>query len=292
MRSNVGQDVDQSFIRITRPGPDGRFSMPALTPGRYGLSARMMPGRAGGEGLSPTDASLWADQDVVVDGQELPEITLRLQPGMTVSGRVVFDGTAAQPDVSRVFIALSSSRESSALLPGAAAQSDGTFSLAGVPPGQYRLQVTGPGNASKWTLRSANSKAQNVVDKLFEVRPAENVEGIVLAFTDRQTEVFGTLVDSANRPAAEYFVMMFSADRTLWTPRSRAVRAPVRADSTGKFTIAGLPAGDYYICALPDFEPSTLSDPSFLEQLVAGSIKISLADGEKRKQDLRLAVAR
>jgi hypothetical protein len=135
-------------------------------------------------------------------------------------------------------------------------------------------------------------KAQNVVDKPFEVRPAENVEGIVLTFTDRQTEVFGTLLDSANRPAAEYFVMMFSADRTLWTPRSRAVRAPVRADSTGQFTIAGLPAGDYYICALPDFDQSTLNDPSFLEQLVSGSIKISLADGEKRKQDMRLAGGR
>jgi hypothetical protein len=170
---------------------------------------------------------------------------------------------------------------------------DGTFSVAGVPPGQYRLEVTGPGGTtSKWTLQSARAKSQNVIDKPFEVRPNENAEGIVVTFTDRPTEVSGTLFDSANRPAAEYFVMMFSADRTLWTPRSRVVRAPVRADSTGKFTIAGLPAGDYYICALPDFEPSVLNDPSFLEQLVPGSIKILLAEGEKRRQDLRLAVAR
>jgi hypothetical protein len=151
------------------------------------------------------------------------------------------------------------------------------------------LEVSGLGATSKWTLQSASSNTQNVIDKPFEVRPSENVEGLVLTFTDRPTEVSGTLIDSANRPAAEYFVMMFSADRSLWTPRSRAVRAPVRADSTGKFTIAGLPAGDYYICALPDFEQSTLYDPSFLEQLVPGSIKISLGEGEKRKQDLRLA---
>jgi hypothetical protein len=290
---NVTQEGEMSLTRITRPGPDGRFSMPALTPGRYGLSARLTAGRAGGEGLSPAEAALWADQDVVVDGQDLPEVRLQLQPGMTVSGRVVFDGTTPQSDVSRVFIGLSSSRETPSSIPGVTPGADGTFSVAGVPPGQYRLEVTGPGGTtSKWTLQSARAKSQNVIDKPFEVRPNENAEGIVVTFTDRPTEVSGTLFDSANRPAAEYFVMMFSADRTLWTPRSRVVRAPVRADSTGKFTIAGLPAGDYYICALPDFEPSVLNDPSFLEQLVPGSIMILLAEGEKRKQDLRLAVAR
>jgi hypothetical protein len=285
---NVGQEGDLSLLRIMRPGPDGRFSMPALMPGRYGLSARLVAGR-GGESLSSTDAALLADQEVLVDGQELPEITLRLQPGMTVSGRVVFEGTSPQPDASRVFITLSSSRETPASIPGVAPGSDGRFSLAGVPPGQFRLEVSTSGSASKWTLRAATSKTQNVIDKPFEVRPNENVDGLVLTFTDRQTEVTGTLVDSANRPAAEYFVMMFSADRTLWTPRSRFVRAPVRADSAGAFTIAGLPAGDYYICALPDFEPGALNDPTFLEQLVPGSIKLSLAEGERRKQDMKLA---
>jgi hypothetical protein len=289
IRANVAQEGDLSVLRITRPGPDGRFSMPAVTPGRYGLSARLAVGRGGGAGLSPAEAALWADQEVVVDGQELPEIRLQLQPGMTVSGRVVLEGTTTPPDVSRLFIALAPSRETPASIPGVAPGANGTFSVAGVPPGQYRLEVIGPGPTSKWTLQSATLKAQNVIDKPFEVRPNESVEGLVLTFTDRQTEVSGTLVDSANRPAAEYFVMMFSADRSLWTPRSRGVRAPVRADSTGTFTIAGLPAGDYYICALPDFEQSSLYDPSFLEQLVPASIKLSLAEGEKRKQDLKLA---
>jgi len=286
---NATPDGEMSVTRITRPGADGRFSMPALTPGRYGLSARLFAGRGGGDGLSPAEAALWADQEVLVDGQELPEVRLQLQPGMTVSGRVVLSGTTPPLDFSRLFIGLSSSRETPSSIPGVAPGADGTFSLLGVPPGQYRLEVSGLGATSKWTLQSASSNTQNVIDKPFEVRPNENVEGLVLTFTDRPTEVSGTLIDSANRPAAEYFVMMFSADRSLWTPRSRAVRAPVRADSTGKFTIAGLPAGDYYICALPDFEQSTLYDPSFLEQLVPGSIKISLGEGEKRKQDLRLA---
>jgi hypothetical protein len=52
--------------------------------------------------------------------------------------------------------------------------------------------------------------------------------------------------------------------------------------------MAGLPSGDYLLCALTEYEPAQLNDPAFLEQLVPASVRITLADGEKRTQDLRI----
>jgi hypothetical protein len=49
-----------------------------------------------------------------------------------------------------------------------------------------------------------------------------------------------------------------------------------------------LPAGDYYVCALTDLDPSDLYDPAFLDQLAPVSFKITLADGEKKVQNLKL----
>ena len=43
------------------------------------------------------------------------------------------------------------------------------------------------------------------------------------------------------------------------------------------------------MCAVTDLEPGDLYDPVFLEQLIPGSFKISLAEAEKKVQDLKLA---
>jgi hypothetical protein len=83
---------------------------------------------------------------------------------------------------------------------------------------------------------------------------------------------------------------MFPVDKTLWYQRSRRLRQPVRTGTDGRYRFANVPAGDYYLAALTDFEPADVSDPAFLDQ-IAGSaaIKISVGEGEKKVQDLKLA---
>ena len=52
--------------------------------------------------------------------------------------------------------------------------------------------------------------------------------------------------------------------------------------------MSGLPAGEYYVAAVTELEPGDLADPAFLEQLAAAAFKITLADGEKKQQDVKL----
>jgi hypothetical protein len=78
-------------------------------------------------------------------------------------------------------------------------------------------------------------------------------------------------------------------DRAQWFASSRHLRAPVRAASDGRFTFTGLPAGAYYLAAVNDFEPNGWFSPEFLDQLIASAIKITVADGEKKVQDLRIS---
>ena len=70
--------------------------------------------------------------------------------------------------------------------------------------------------------------------------------------------------------------------------RDHGVRPAVAAASDGKFKLAGLPPGEYYMAAVTEFEYPDLSDPSFLEQFTAGAFKITLAEGEKKVQDIRM----
>ena len=49
----------------------------------------------------------WATADVTIDGQDVSGLVLALQPGMTLSGQVVFEGSAAPPeDLSEVRVSL------------------------------------------------------------------------------------------------------------------------------------------------------------------------------------------
>jgi hypothetical protein len=43
------------------------------------------------------------------------------------------------------------------------------------------------------------------------------------------------------------------------------------------------------MAAVTDLLPADLTDPSFLDQLVATSFTLTIADGENKTQDLRIA---
>lgn len=64
-----------------------------------------------------------------------------------------------------------------------------------------------------------------------------------------------------------------------------------RTASNVTFTVTGLPAGESFACAVPSVDRTEEYDPAFLDQLVPGSFKLTIQDGEKKTQDLKLGGA-
>ena len=95
------------------------------------------------------------------------------------------------------------------------------------------------------------------------------------------------MFDGAGRVTPNFPIVVFATDRAYWTLGSRRVQT-ARPASDGKFKVTGLPAGEYYVCAVTAVDRTEVYDPAFLEPLVAVSFKITIADGEKKTQDLRL----
>ena len=144
------------------------------------------------------------------------------------------------------------------------------------------------GVVESWTLKSAVANGRETLDSGLEVKPNENVADAVLTFTDRPTELSGTLQDATGRPASEYFIVLYPSDRAFWTAPSRRI-AQTRPASDGRFTIRGLPPGEYLLAAVTDAEPGEWMDPSFLTRLVPASIRVSLLEGQRKTQDIRIA---
>jgi hypothetical protein len=137
-------------------------------------------------------------------------------------------------------------------------------------------------------LRSAVVNGVETIDDGITIAPGESISNTLLRFTDRTSAIEGTLQDPGGRPAPDYFVIVFAAQETGWAPPSRRI-AMTRPATDGTFSVTGLPAGDYLIAAVTDVDQGEWMDPSFLKTIVPASLKLSIAEGETKRQDIRLA---
>jgi hypothetical protein len=81
-------------------------------------------------------------------------------------------------------------------------------------------------------------------------------------------------------------VILFPADRTLWTSGSRRIRASQSAVD-GTFQFRRLPAGEYYVAAVDDAVEGEWYDPVVLDRLaVSTAIKTTIAEGERKTIDV------
>jgi hypothetical protein len=301
---------------VTGSGPDGQFSFDDVPPGRYRLHAQTGPasrvivedtpagakvvmefmseareGPAGAGPFGPPPSSSetrWASADVTLTGGAAPPVALVLQPGVTVSGRVAFDGTGETPaDLSSFRVTLTAADPADPGLSTSLTQvaADGRFTIAGVAPGAYRVTLLSP---TAWRPKSFIVAGRDALDFLLTVDANQPVTDGTLTLTTRASSLSGSLVDASGRPATAYTIVLFADDPTYWTPGSRRIQA-TRPSTTGRFTLSNLPAGGYRLVAVDDLDEGQWSDPAVLQQLAGAALPLTLGDGEHRTQDVRVA---
>jgi hypothetical protein len=257
-----------------------------VTPGRYTLTATTS---SSGRSAATPARTFWAVADVDVNGVDV-DLQLELQPGMTVSGHVIFSGASPPPANLSVLRFVLAPQNAGANLSGSPSGGDvdaaGKFAFAGVISGRYRPTyiVTNSAAMGPWGLQSVTARQRELLDTPLEVRPGDDVE-LVATFTDRPAQLTGKLETAAGTPATDYFIILFSTDKSAWRPASRRVRM-VRPATDGRFA-ATLPAGDYWIAALTDVRTNEWFDAAFLAQLPA-NVKVTLVDGQTTTQDLKI----
>ena len=281
-----------SLPSFNGPTADGSFTATNVTPGRYSLVARTLPEFQGG----PIQ---FASQELTVDGADIGGIALVLRQAISVSGRLVFESETqkppASPETIRVaFVQTRTPVEMDGMIflpaslgpaPAVTVRTDGTFTIAAVLPGTYTLTAAKPG----WWLRSAMINGRDVLDIPLEVNESsQDIADAVLIYTDKRSELSGTLTTASGQPASEFVVIVYPAERAMWRPGARRVRS-LRPASDGAFSTADLPPGEYLIAAITDADPGEWQQPSFLAQLVPASVKVTIAEGQKVRQDLRIA---
>ena len=147
-----------------RVGADGNFVSAGLPPGDYTITVRVT-GAAAGRGVPTASASaLFGTATVPLNGVDVTT-TVTLQTGVTVSGRLVFEGDSIKPpsDLTKMRVSLTPMRSRTPTLgvPAATVDATGAFTFSGVTPGRYRIMVPLTGG---WVLQSAIAQSRDMAD--------------------------------------------------------------------------------------------------------------------------------
>ena len=280
-----------------RAQADGTFAISNVPPGRYVAIAR-----SGGRGGEPRTGM----QSIGVSGQNIDGVTLTLQPGVMLTGNITVEssGTPAPEDYS-VFRIEAPDVSPSPLGGGGRGggpfgggpgtgrvDKNGSFRVDNLLPGAHYLRVSGGGvqgqGQTPWTVKAINIGGQDIADSAVELKPGQNVENVTVVLTDRTTEISGSVRDARNAGAAAINVIAFSTEPAHWRPQSRRIQA-ARTDQSGAYRFRNLPPGDYFVIATDDVEQGEWFDPAFLESARAGSQRLSLSEGDRKVQDLRVS---
>ena len=267
-----------------RTSADGHFDLANVAPGSYVLSAHATlpqpPGSA-----APLDA-LAASTDVDVAGEDVGDVALVLGNAITVSGAFRYEGDGPPPNLTLFRVGLAPVQQTTLTITSGSATTapDGTFKLSAVTPGRYRLTVGLPSPTAVWSLRAATGQRLDPLDIPIDLR--QSISDIVITVSDRVSELKGR-VDSAAGGSTDYSIILFSTDRAYWMPSSRRIQS-ARTASDGAYTFRNVPPGQYHLAAVDDVEPGEWFDASFLQRLLAGAMTITIEQGEKKVQDIRV----
>jgi hypothetical protein len=256
---------------------DGRFSIAAVPPGRYTLRARGQNARDPQFGTTP----------LAVTGGDITDLVVVLSPSGSITGSITLQNTqsASPPDLTQ-FRIMTLDDDFAGIGPNGSARVDRAagFTLDGVAPGGHLLRAQTP---QGWVLKSVIVDGRESIDTPFELKPGQKLAGVSVLFTDKLTEIDGTVTDPQGQPVTEGTVLAFPADATLWRPQARQIMT-TRPDQNGTFQMRGLPAGQYYLAVVDPAEQGEWFDPVFLEQHRAGAERLLLGDGDVKTQDFKI----
>jgi hypothetical protein len=275
-------DPASRFAGVTRTahvttGPDGRFALSDIVPGPYVMTAYdMLPAAA--------EDHLGTSSDLDVPPEGVTGLTVALREALTVSGLLKYEGASPGPDLSSLQVQLFSDEPGHMTRVGGGPTTgvDGRFKLRMVLPGRYRVVINLPGPPMRWRLSSATILGQEALDGAADIR--QDVTDALITLTDQLSTLSGTLESTG--VAADYTLILFASDPGYWRPLSRRILTS-RVAGDGTYSFANVPPGEYRLAPVDDVEPGDWFDPSFLQRIEPTAIRVTIAEGEKKTQDLR-----
>jgi Carboxypeptidase regulatory-like domain len=238
------------------------------------------------------EPTFWALVPISVGEADVAGVDVVFRAGARLGGRLEFDGAAPKPAADRlptlaVQVESADGRTTSSnqfTLARGVVDATGQFKTYQLPPGRYLVRGFGP--LPEWTFKGASLGGRDITDAPLDLG-GEDIGDIVVTFTDKPTELSGAVRDSQG-PDGSATVLVFPAQAGQWVDYGQTPRRlrSARAGSDGSYHIPNLPPGDYFVTAIHSSVPADWQDVKYLQKLSAIATRVTIADGEKKSQDV------
>lgn len=261
------------FFKNQMPVEDaqGNFEIRGVAPGSYTIAAMWWE-----EGKSYA-----ARQPLDVGNADAQAISLVIAPGTDLSSRLVIEGKA---DISLTDLQVNLWPEDATVMGGVGAKvkPDGTFLLQNVADDTYRIFV---GNVPPdYYLKAATLGPENVLEKGLSIRRGQDLR-LELVVSSAGGRIEGQVLTEEQLPATGCIVSLIPE------PRYRSRTALFKSSTTdqfGRFTLRGIPPGEYKLFAWDDIEPDAYLDPDFLRPYEDKGKSVHVDAGGRVTIELRL----
>lgn len=251
-------------LNVTQFSAGGKKLLPH-TPGMLMVKWTMAPAPS-----APDDVGLtmwrsevidreWAALPIDVGADDVTGLRIALRPTVSVSGEIVWDGKPGpRPQVSIEPAAgdppMYPTRPSVFPLPPS------LFSVAGLRAGEYVIRPSAPGA----TVVRIVANGQDVTSRTIDTTSGD-ISGVVVTMTMKATTISGSVRD-VTEPARPTSVVAFPIEKRQW---SRYGLTPLSIKVVSflgqRYTLTGLPPGEYFVVAVDAASGGEWRDPAWLE---------------------------
>jgi len=287
-RTSNGRNYDAATgtfdLRDVPPGPQFIYAEMA-DPGVPPLPrvAPVFPtgggGGGGGGGMSRDRIIASVMFPVNVGDSDIDGLAIFLSPPPLIQGRLTVDGSLASEVTGNLRVQLWPSVDGVIYLnppgpPPVMVQPDGSFTIDGASPGEYRVAVGG-GDPNIY-IKDARFGSGDALNMPIKVSVAET-SILSLAVSAKSAQLDGTIVDASMQPVP--------AVRAVLIPNQHRDRAElyrnVPTDAFGHFQMQGIPPGDYKVFAWQSLDPYAYFDPVVLQRYESQGQPVHLLEASR-----------
>ena len=259
--------------------PDSHYSSAANDQGEFEIR-HVPPGEYVAYAIFGADAGpqYVGRSEVSVGNVDVNGVNISPSPGIDIRGRVRIE-TPPQFDFTHLSVGLRGVDDTQGQAV-AETKADGTFVVPAVFDGIYRLVVRG--FPEELYLKSARLGDTDVLGKILEVSHTQPPGTFDLMFSPNGGRIDGTVLDEQN--PVQGAVVVFVPDAAH--REHDELYSVTTTDSQGRFSLLGLPPGDFTLYAFDELEDYAAKDPEFLRPYADRGTAVHIV--EKQRLTVRL----
>jgi protocatechuate 3,4-dioxygenase beta subunit len=265
---------------------DGSFVIRDVAPGAYTILAT----------VENAAVPMMARQPLQV-AASVEGLRLAPQPGAWVHGRLRFESlhpeSKGSADLGEIFLVLRAADGDDDLLGAfplgdafsnaARVAADGSFEWKDVPPGRYYVQFAGDGGAhADWFLKTVLAAGRDTDESGISVDGGAMVLDLVASANGAVVD--GVVTGRKGEPVANAVIVAVPEARL----RGRVDHyRKTASDQSGRFTLRGVPPGDYTLFAWESVDGEAYYNPEFLKNYEEQGGALHVAEGERKSVQLQ-----